>query len=56
MNIRKNFLTERVVMHWNSQSGEVVESPSLELFKEHGNVALKDMGWWAWWGWVGGWN
>ena len=43
MDIRKNFFSKRVVGDWQSLPKEVVESPSLEVFRNHGDVALRDV-------------
>jgi len=43
LDIRKKLFLERMVMHWHGLPIGVVESLSLEVFKNHGNMALRDM-------------
>jgi len=44
LDIKKNFSTKRMVRYWNRLPSEVVvESLSLEVFKERVDMALQDM-------------
>ena len=46
LDIRRKFLTQRVVMHWNRLPKEAVDAPSLEAFKARLGVALGSLVWW----------
>lgn len=46
MGIRMNFFTERVVMLCQGLPRAVMDSPSLEVFKRHVDMAVRDLVYW----------
>ncbi|KFV07360.1 hypothetical protein N340_07216, partial [Tauraco erythrolophus] len=43
LDIRKKFFTQRVVRHWNRLHREVLDAPSVEMFKVRLDEALGNL-------------
>jgi len=43
LDIRKQFFTKKVIKHWKRLHREVVDAPSLSVFKRHLDNALNNM-------------
>ena len=41
--IRKDFFSKRVVIHWHSLPRELMELPFMEVLKNHGDVAPRNV-------------
>ena len=42
LDVKRTFFTQRVVGHWHRLPREAVESLSLEVFKKHVGMVLRD--------------
>ncbi|KAJ7409570.1 hypothetical protein BTVI_56095 [Pitangus sulphuratus] len=56
LDIRKKLFTEKVIRHWNGLPREVMDSPSMEVFKKRLDVALSAMVQLKRWCWVISWT
>ena len=43
LDLRRNFFSKSLMRCWNGLHREVVQSPSLGVFKNYGDVALRDV-------------